>query len=250
MMRRVLALALALSVLIGVSLGLLGGGGSILTVPILTYVAGMPPKAAIASSLFVVAITSATGAITHARAGRIRWRTAVLLGAAGMAGAFAGGHVAGLLAGHVLMLMFAGMMLATSIAMMRGRRAAPAVARELPVARVLAYGVAIGLVAGTVGAGGGFLIVPTLVLLGGLPIDAAVGTSLVVIAMQSAAGFVGHLGHASLDMPRTLAITAAAVAGSFVGGALVGRVSAATLRRGFGVFVLLMAILVLARELS
>ena len=92
--------------------------------------------------------------------------------------------------------------------------------------------------------------VPTLVLLGGLPIDAAVGTSLVVIAMQSAAGFVGHLGHASLDMPRTLAITAAAVAGSFVGGALVGRVSAATLRRGFGVFVLLMAILVLARELS
>ena len=100
-----------------------------------------------------------------------------------------------------------------------------------------------------VGAGGGFLVVPALVLLGGLRIEAAIGTSLVVIAMQSSAGLVGHLGHVAIDWPLTLAVTGIAVLGSFAGGKLSGRVAPATLRKGFGWFVALMAVVVLAKEL-
>ena len=112
-----LLLTLLLSVLIGLSLGLLGGGGSILTVPILTYVAGLPPKEAIAASLFVVGTTSAVSAISHARAGRVRWRTGLIFGAAGMVGAFGGGILGGYIPGTVLMIAFALMMLATAAAM-------------------------------------------------------------------------------------------------------------------------------------
>jgi uncharacterized protein len=244
--------ALGLSLLIGVALGLLGGGGSILTLPILTYVAGVETKAAIASSLFVVAVTSATGAIAHARAGRVMWRTGLIFGAAGMVGAFGGGRLAAYLPGQVLMVAFAAMMLATAIAMLRGRRTAASSpsSAELPVAKVIVEGVVVGLVTGIVGAGGGFLVVPALVLLGGLRMEQAVGTSLVVIAMKSFAGFAGHLGHVQLDWPLTLAVTAAAVAGSFAGGALAGRVPPAALRKGFGVFVLIMAVFVLVQELT
>lgn len=247
-----IVVALALSVLIGVALGLLGGGGSILTLPILTYVAGVETKAAIASSLFVVAVTSATGVIAHARAGRVRWRTGLVFGAAGMAGAFAGGRLAAYLPGKVLMLAFAGMMLATAIAMLRGRRtpAAAGPVRDLPVIKVIIEGVIVGIVTGIVGAGGGFLVVPALVLLGGLRMEYAVGTSLLVIAMKSFAGLAGHLGHVDIDWTLTLAVTAAAVVGSFGGGALAGRVPADGLRKGFGLFVLVMAALVLLQELT
>lgn len=245
-----IAIALVLSLLIGLSLGLLGGGGSTLTLPILSYVAGMATKPAIASSLFVVAVTSATGVIAHARAGRVRWRTGVVFGLAGMTGAFVGGRLAGYLPGRALMLMFAAMLVMAGIAMLRGRRAGAATTvQDLPLAKVIPSGVVIGLVAGIVGAGGGFLVVPALVLLGGLPIEVAVGTSLVVISMQSFAGFFGHLGHVSVDWPLTLAVTGAAVVGSFVGGALGGKVPAVVLRRAFGVLVLVMAAVVLAKEL-
>ena len=115
-------LVLALSVLIGLSLGVLGGGGSILTVPILVYVAGLDPKEAIATSLFVVGVTSAAGVVSHARGGRVMWRTGLLFGLAGMAGAFVGGLVGGHAPGQLLLLAFALMMVATSLAMLRGRR--------------------------------------------------------------------------------------------------------------------------------
>ncbi|MBZ0234819.1 MAG: sulfite exporter TauE/SafE family protein [Deltaproteobacteria bacterium] len=246
--------ALALALLVGIALGLLGGGGSILTLPILTYVAGMETKAAIAASLFVVAVTSATGVITHARAGRVRWRTGLLFGAAGMVGAYGGGRVAAYIPGQALMVAFALMMLATAFAMLRGRRVpalAPATARrELPIGKILAEGIVVGVVTGIVGAGGGFLVVPALALLGGLSMEVAVGTSLVVISMKSFAGFYGHLQHVDgLDWPLTLGVTAIAVVGSFAGAALAGRVPPQMLRKGFGAFVLLMAAFVLSREL-
>jgi uncharacterized membrane protein YfcA len=246
-----LPVALVLALLIGVALGLLGGGGSILTLPILTYGLGMETKSAIAASLFVVGVTSATGAIAHARARRIQWRTGLVFGAAGMAGAFAGGRAAAYLPGDVLMILFVVMMVATAIAMLRRRRA-PAVPLRvhLPVVKVVAEGVVVGVVTGMVGAGGGFLVVPALVLLGGLPMEIAVGTSLVVIAMKSFAGLIGHLGHTAVDWPVTLAITAAAVIGSLGGGRLAGRIPPETLRRGFGVFVLVMAALILAGQLA
>lgn len=246
-----LTLTLLLSVLIGLSLGMLGGGGSILTVPILTYVAGLDPKEAIAASLFVVGVTSAVSAITHARHQRVRWRTGLVFGAAGMAGAFAGGLIGGRIPGTILMLAFALMMLTTSIAMIRGRKkhAQEAGEKKLPLARIVVDGLVVGLVTGLVGAGGGFLVVPALALLGGLAMPIAVGTSLVVIAMKSFAGLAGYLTTVSLDWGLVLGVTAAAVLGSIVGAKLAGRIPEAALRKGFGYFVLLMGVFVLVQEL-
>jgi uncharacterized protein len=241
---------LALSLLIGLSLGLLGGGGSILTVPILSYVGGMSAKAAIASSLFVVAVTSTVGAVAHARAGRVRWRTGVSFGAAGMVGAFVGGKLAAFIPGRILMVLFGLMMAATAIAMLRKPRDLTLGTGELPVGKVIGEGIVVGFVTGIVGAGGGFLVVPALVLVGGLSMPLAVGTSLVVIAMKSLAGFAGHLSHASIDWPITIGVTVAAVTGSLLGGRFVGHIPPATLRRGFGLFTIGMAALVLVKELT
>ena len=245
-----LVATLLLSVLIGLSLGLLGGGGSILTVPILTYVAGMNPKEAIAASLFVVGVTSAVSAVTHARKGRVKWRTGLTFGAAGMAGAFGGGLVGGHIPGTILMIAFALMMVATSMAMIRGRREVSAAHNnDLPVGKVLLEGLVVGLVTGLVGAGGGFLVVPALALLGGLSMPVAVGTSLVVIAMKSFAGLGGYLTSVSLDWALVSGVTAAAILGSFLGARLAGRIPEAALRKGFGIFVLLMGVFVLVQEL-
>ncbi|GEO97455.1 sulfite exporter TauE/SafE family protein [Kocuria turfanensis] len=246
-----LVLTLLLSVVIGLSLGLLGGGGSILTVPILTYVAGLDPKEAIAASLFVVGVTSAVSAITHARNGRVKWRTGLVFGATGMAGAFAGGLAGSRIPGTVLMMAFALMMIATSLAMIRGRKnkASRTHDGELPILKVIAEGLVVGLVTGLVGAGGGFLVVPALALLGGLSMPVAVGTSLVVIAMKSFAGLAGYLTTVTLDWALVGAVTVAAIAGSIAGARLAGRIPEAALRKGFGVFVLVMGVFVLTQEL-
>lgn len=246
-----LVLTLLFSVLIGLSLGLLGGGGSILTVPILTYVAGLDPKEAIAASLFVVGVTSAFSAISHARNRRVKWRTGLIFGAAGMAGAFLGGLAGGYIPGAVLMIAFALMMIATSVAMIRGRKngAAKTHSGELPIGKVIIEGLVVGLVTGLVGAGGGFLVVPALALLGGLSMPVAVGTSLVVIAMKSFAGLAGYLTTVSLDWALIGAVTLAAIAGSILGARLAGRIPEAALRKGFGIFVLVMGVFVLVQEL-
>ncbi|QYC40245.1 Sulfite exporter TauE/SafE [Nonomuraea coxensis DSM 45129] len=245
-----IVLTLAAATLIGVTLGLFGGGGSILAVPVLVYLAGVPAKQAIAMSLLVVAVTSAVSAIGHARAGRIRWRTGLIFGAAGMAGAYAGGLIGPYLPEALLMAAFAAMMLATAIAMIRGRRTPPAAParHELPVLHVVAEGVAVGVVTGLVGAGGGFLVVPALVLLGGLPMGVAVGTSLLVIAMKSLAGLAGYLHSVPIDWSLALPVTAAAVVGGLAGGALAGRLDADRARVAFGWFVLVMGAFVLVQQ--
>ncbi|MEV1145680.1 sulfite exporter TauE/SafE family protein [Micromonospora sp. NPDC049799] len=246
-----LALTVGLAVLIGISLGLLGGGGSILAVPLLVYVGDLPAKEAIATSLLVVGVTAAVGVLPHARAGRIRWRTGLVFGAAGMAGAYAGGRLAAFVPATVLLVGFALMMLATATAMIRGRRgrADRSVPHELPVLRVVLDGVVVGLVTGLVGAGGGFLVVPALALLGGLPMPVAVGTSLVVIAMKSFAGLAGYLSSVSVDWSLAAAVTAAAVLGSLAGGRLAGRVPEVLLRKAFGWFVVVMGVFVLGQQL-
>jgi len=235
-------LGITASLLIGVLLGLLGGGGSILTVPLLVYVLGVEPKTAIAMSLLVVGVTSASATVMHARAGRVRWRTAFVFGAGGMSGAFLGGRVSGLLPPGVLLLLFTAVMVAAAVSMLR-RKEAPAPAGEppvparLPVARVLGQGGAVGLLSGLVGAGGGFLIVPALVLLG-LATPVAMATSLVVISLQCFAGLLGHLGHVHLPWGLTGAVLTTAVGGSFIGGRLAGHIAPGTLRKGFAWFVL------------
>jgi hypothetical protein len=251
-----LVLAIALALLVGLSLGLLGGGGSILTVPILRYVLGMDAHEAIALSLLVVGTTSLAALVPHARKRRVRWRTGLIFGLAGMAGAFAAGRIAHLIPAEILLTAFGIMMFVTAFAMLRPRRAAsgPAAAQdqetshELPIAKVVAEGIVVGAVTGLVGAGGGFLVVPALVLLGGLPMELAVGTSLVVIAMKSLAGFAGFIGHTQVDWALGLSISASAIVGSIAGGLLVSRIPASALRSVFGWFVVAMAFFILAQE--
>ncbi len=245
-----LALVVVLSVLVGVSLGLLGGGGSILTTPILIYGVGLEPKAAIATSLLVVGITSLAALAPHARAGNVEWRTGLVFGAAGMVGAYGGGVLAGYLPARLLLLLFAGMMLATAVAMFRGRRApeSPS-AHARSTGKIVAEGLVVGAVTGLVGAGGGFLVVPALVLLGGLPMNKAVGTSLLVIALKSFAGYAGHASHETIDLGLAATVSLAAVFGSFGGSLLATRVSPESLRRGFAGFVLVMALFVVYQQI-
>ena len=245
-------LALALSVVIGITLGMLGGGGSILTVPILLYVVHLEPREAIATSLFVVAVTSVAALFSHARAGRVRYRTGLFFGLAGMAGAYVGGRLSSYLPARMLLVLFALVMLGAAFAMLRGRsRGSEADAvSELPIAKVLRDGLLVGLLTGTVGAGGGFLVVPALALVGGMPMPQAVGTSLLVIGMNSVAGLVGYLQHVQLDWKLASSVAAASVGGSFLGSWFAGRVPQARLRQAFGIFVLLMATFLLFKQLT
>ncbi|NYV73022.1 sulfite exporter TauE/SafE family protein [Streptomyces sp. UH6] len=249
-----ITVVLAASVLIGVSLGILGGGGSILTVPILVYLAGQNSKEAIATSLFVVGVTSLVGLIPHARAHRVRWRTGLIFGAVSMVGAYGGGRLAEYIPGTVLLVAFALMMLATAAAMLRkgaGRKKAghKAAHAELPVKLVVVEGLVVGAVTGLVGSGGGFLVVPALALLGGLPMSIAVGTSLLVIAMKSFSGLAGHLAGVQIDWGLALTVTAAAVVGSLIGSRFAGRIPQDTLRKAFGWFVVVMGVFVLSQQL-
>lgn len=242
-------LVLGLAVAVGVSLGLLGGGGSILLVPLLVYVGGVDPKQAIVLSLVVVGLTSAAGALPHARSGRVDWRTAGLFGSASMAGAYLGGRLGALLPSALLLGAFAVMMLVTAGAMLRGRREpVRPVGDRRRLAKVLAEGLGVGVVTGLVGAGGGFLVVPALVLLGGLSMPTAVGTSLVVIAMKSSAGVLGYLSGVEVDWGTAGAVATATVLGALLGARLVDRVPADRLRSGFGWAVLAMGGVVLAQE--
>ncbi|MFI8437906.1 sulfite exporter TauE/SafE family protein [Streptomyces sp. NPDC079020] len=249
------ALVLAASLLVGVSLGILGGGGSILTVPILVYLAGQGTKEAIATSLFVVGVTSLAALIPHARAHRVRWRTGLLFGAFSMVGAYGGGRLAEYIPGTVLLVAFALMMLATAVAMLRKprngekKKARPA-HHDLPLKHIAVEGLVVGAVTGLVGSGGGFLVVPALAILGGLPMGIAVGTSLLVIAMKSFAGLAGHLSGVEIDWRLALIVTAAAVVGSLVGGRLADRIPQDALRTVFGWFVVVMGVFVLAQQLD
>jgi hypothetical protein len=233
---------------IGVAVGLLGGGGSVLSVPLLALGLGLEPASAITTSLLVVAVTSLAALIPHARAGRVRWRVGLAFGPAGLAGALAGGRIGAALPGSVVMLLF-GLALAASAATTLLRRP-PAVLQ--PVAaeplRVLAIGLAVGLVTGLVGVGGGVVIVPAMIYAVGLPVHAAIGTSLLVISMSSAAGAVGRLGHVDVDWSITLGFAAIAGAGAALGACLAGRVEAEPLRRGFGWLVVAVAALVLVDQ--
>jgi uncharacterized membrane protein YfcA/uncharacterized membrane protein YedE/YeeE len=247
-----MTLVVALSALVGIALGMLGGGGSILTIPILTYAAGLPPMEAMATSLFVVFVTSLTALVPHALRGLVSFRNGAAFGLSGMLGAYLGGRASAWVPGELLMTGFALTMLATSLAMLRRPEPQPAgAAKESsePLPAMALRGFAVGSLTGVFGAGGGFLIVPAFVLLCGMPMRRAVATSLLVIAMQSLAGFLGHIPHVAVDWGLALPVTAAAALGSVAGGLLAGRVSGRTLRTAFGTIVAATALIVLAREL-
>lgn len=241
-----LLIALALSTLIGLSLGLLGGGGSILAVPLLVYVARLDVHVAIGVSLAVVGATALVGGLVQARAGRVDLKAAALFGGAGMLGAPLGARLTHLFAGRLLMLLFAGLMLTVGLLMLRQRGTKAERASSPRRAAVPAAGFGVGLLTGFLGVGGGFLIVPALTFLGGLAIHAAVGTSLLVIALNSAAGVAGHLGRGEMPLGLTAAFTVASALGALGGVRLGARLDPGRLRRSFAVFVLLVGLALLA----
>ncbi len=241
-----------LSLIAGLVLGALGGGGSILMVPILAYAVGLDANEAIAGSLAVVLVTSLAALATHARGRRVAWRTGALFGTGGMLSAYGAGRLSGELPASVLIVVLALAMFGAAAAMIRARVATtpgPAVA-EPNALRAMAYGLGVGVVTGLVGAGGGFVIVPTLVLVAGMAIPRAVGTSLLVIAMQSTAGLAAHFGHAHFELAVTGPVALAAAAGSIVGSLVTGRLPQQTLRRAFGWLVAAVATFLFGREIS
>lgn len=249
-----LLLGAVLALLIGLSLGLLGGGGSILTLPILVYVLGIAPKTAIASSLFVVGITSLVSVAPHALAGRVHFRVGILFALPAMATAWiASTWLAPHIDARFLLGGFAVLMLLTAFNMIRGRKEAPVGCVAHPsVPRLLAVGGVAGFLAGMVGAGGGFIVVPALALVAGLPMGEAVATSLLIIALQSAVAFGGAQASlaAPLPWPLLLVVATSAVIGSLVGARLVPFVKPAVLRKSFGYLVLVMGVLQLAKNIS
>ncbi len=229
--------ALVLTVAVGVVLATMGSGGSIVMVPLLVYVAGMKPNDAIVVSLAVVGSTSLLGAWLRLRAGQFHWRAVKFLSVTGIAGALLGARGTHLVAPQVLMLLFAALMLAVGITMVRGRGATDRVPTCRPVL-CMTIGAAIGVLTGFLGVGGGFLIVPALVLLAGIDTASAIGASLAIIAMNSLGGLLGHLDSALTLWREALVYLLAAVGGMFAGARLGIGLPERTLQTGFGAMVL------------
>ena len=244
-----IALGYALALLIGISLGLLGGGGTILTVPVLHYVLGYGVKDAIPMSLVVVGLTSGFGAINHARVGTVRWRTALAFGPPAIVGAILGAELGLRVEAATQLTVFAVVMLLAALSMLRGGLGAgeeprPAGARH-PLPFITLVGALVGVLTGFVGVGGGFLYVPALALLAGLAIKEAIGTSLVLIVLSCAAGLVRYWGHLQFDWRAIALFSGIAFVGVAVGSRLVPYLSQRALKKGFAFFLLAMGAVVL-----
>jgi uncharacterized membrane protein YfcA len=276
----VAALAIAVGLLIGLSLGALGGGGSILAVPALVYLLGQSPHQATTASLLVVGGAAVAGAIIHARAGRVRLREGAVFGVLGIAGSYAGSRLSAAVPANGLLAGFSLLMLAVAATMTARRRSQSRVAQDsgrAPHARgqqeqgrapwaagafrlsggrhpllVTAAAIGVGLITGFFGVGGGFVVVPALVLILGFDMPAAAGTSLVVIAIDSAAALAARASHGGLALDWALigAFAAAAVAGALAGGRLAGRASPQRLSAAFTVLIVIVAGYTLARSLA
>jgi uncharacterized protein len=245
-----LPLQLALGFAIGLSLGLLGGGGSILTVPALVYLLGQTPQAAVTTSLAIVGVNSLMGSSFHHRQGMLNWKVAALFGGVGMLTAYLAGGLSHLFTPAMLLVAFAVLMLLIGALMVFSRRQDAAQDSVRPSWLVVAAaGLTVGLLTGVLGVGGGFLIVPALVMLVGLSMREAVGTSLVIIAANSLAGLLGHLNGGGLDLSLTLVFATAGLAGTFFGARLANRLPVQHLRRVFGLFVIVLGVFLLVDNL-
>jgi len=253
------------SLLIGLSLGLIGGGGSILTVPVLVYLFSVDPLQATAYSLFIVGATSAIGTYPKYKQGQVNLKTALIFGAPSILTVYAtrkwllpaiptelgqwGNFI--LTKSVLLMLLFALLMVAASFSMIRTQKSLGTVEakpQSFNYPLILVEGAVVGLLTGLVGAGGGFLIIPALVILTGLPMKQAVGTSLLIIAAKSLIGFTGDLTEQKIDWVLLGFVTAMAVGGIIVGNQLSKKIDGNKLKKGFGWFVLVMGIYILVKE--
>lgn len=258
-------LAYIASALIGISLGLIGGGGSILTVPVLVYMFGISPLLSTSYSLFIVGSTSLIGAFNNYKKGAVSVRTALLFGASSITTVFLtrkfliplipkqlftiGGFQ--ITEPILTMVLFALLMMAASFGMIRNDAKVTDQSENKGnnYLKLFVFGIGIGLTTGLLGAGGGFLLIPTLVLFLGMPMKKAVGTSLLIIALNSLIGFVGDIGHFTIDWPFLLKITGIAVAGIMLGGVLGKHVNSDQLKKGFGWFILVMGIYIITHEI-
>lgn len=252
------------SVLIGLSLGLIGGGGSILTVPVLVYLFSEDAVVATGYSLFIVGGTSLFGSYSYFKKGLVSVKTAVVFGIPSIIAVFMtrayivpsipedviyfGDFV--LTKSVFLMSLFAVLMIAASYSMIRGRaEVEDAHEQVFNYPLILIEGTVVGVLTGLVGAGGGFLIIPALVILSKLPMKMAVGTSLTIIAAKSLLGFLGEIGHSDIDWLFLFSITVFAIAGIFIGSALSNKIDGAKLKPAFGWFVLVMGMYILVKEI-
>jgi uncharacterized protein len=256
------------SLIIGISLGLIGGGGSILTVPVLVYLMGVEPVLATAYSLFIVGSTSLVGALPKYKQGLVNLKTAIIFGAPSILAVFATRkYIIPLIPNEVftigdfvvtksilMMVLFAILMVFASISMIRTQKKPEENGdgvgeQKFNYPLILVEGAIVGILTGLVGAGGGFLIIPALVLLSKLPMKQAVGTSLLIIAAKSLIGFTGDLSHTTMDWKLLLTVTSLAIVGIFIGDKLSKKIDGDSLKKGFGWFVLVMGIYIIVQQL-
>lgn len=252
---------------IGISLGLIGGGGSVLTVPVLVYLIGVSPVLATAYSLFIVGSSAGVGAVRYARRGEIDFKTALIFGLPSIASVYItrkfivpaipdevfqlNSFV--LTKDTLLMVLFALLMLVASIGMIRKKKETqnPTANRSelVKIFIILAEGIIVGGLTGLVGAGGGFLIIPALVLFAGLKMKTAVGTSLVIISAKSLVGFLGDISNYTIDWKLLAIFSVLAIGGIYIGSTLSTRIDGPKLKKGFGYFVLIMGSAILLAEI-
>ncbi|MHA6794058.1 sulfite exporter TauE/SafE family protein [Pseudonocardia bannensis] len=264
-----LAASLALGALIGVVIGALGGGGGVLTVPLLVFVLGLSAQDATTSSVLIVGVTSLVGVLLRMRGGLVRWRTGLAFGLAGVPAAFLGTLLNGRVEQPVLLLSFAGLTVLAGTAMLirphepdvpvdvdegsgpgssdalgAATRVRPVTRRAAVPAKIVVYGALVGFLTGFLGVGGGFLVVPALVVALRIPMTQAIGTSLLIISINAVASLASRAGVAEFDWGMVLPFSAAAIAGVFAGKLVSDRVAGATLARAFGVLLLAVGVFV------
>jgi uncharacterized membrane protein YfcA len=261
----IIILGFLAATLIGISLGLIGGGGSIITVPVLVYLMDINPVTATAYSLFVVGTASLVGTAKYFQKGLVNVKTAMIFGIQAIGTVYVmrklivpnipdelfdiGGF--SVTKDIAIMVFFAIAMIAASISMIRGRKDPGATnePQEFNYPLILVFGLLVGSFTGLVGAGGGFLIIPALIVLAKLPMKQAVGTSLLIISSNSLIGFLGDVSSREIDWNFLLLFTAIAVVGIFIGSALSNKIEGAKLKPAFGWFVLIMGVFILGKSL-
>jgi len=244
------------ALMVGLSLGILGSGGSILTVPLLIYLVGEEEKVAIAESLGIVGAIAFAGFIPYAFKKQVHWKSVILFGLPGMAGSFLGAYTSNFVSATAQLLIFSGVMLLAAVMMFRDSNPKEKSAQTpgLPWWLIALEGLAVGVLTGLVGVGGGFLIVPGLVLLGGLSMHLAVGTSLAIIAMQSITGFIKYLDvlenlNLSVDLHLMLVFGLIGAVGSIIGRTVGAKISSQGLKKGFAVFLVVMGAYIIFKNI-